>query len=439
MDTRTRTNILLVDDRDENLTALVVILEELGENLVVARSGTEALRQLMKLDFAVILLDVHMPGMSGFETASLIRSRAKWAATPIIFLTADDTDESGTFEGYRLGAVDFMQKPLRSEVLRAKVKVFVDLAKSADLIRRHAEELQAEIEIRKRLEQEVTRSEATFRAMIERSPYGTAVLRQGRVVFANPALLSTLQVDQTDVVIGRSCAELVYSEDAPQFRAMLDRVTEGTANGSPVEQRLVRSNGSVAHAELSAMPIAFDGDLCTLLIVNDVTEKRELHARMLELARTDHLTGLAVRRAGEESIEREVAKASRYGTKLSFALFDIDNFKSVNDSSGHIAGDRALRAVGNVLANEIRKSDVAIRWGGEELLVVLPHTDLDGAAVFAERVRCSIEALRIDDVGSVTISAGIAELGGDVVAERAIERADERLYEAKRSGRNRVC
>lgn len=122
-------NILLVDDHEENLLALEAILGDLGENLIRAQSGPEALKQLLQRDFAVILLDVQMPGMDGFEVATLIRERTRSHSTPIIFLTAISTSETHVFQGYALGAVDYLFKPFAPDILRSKVVVFVDLFK----------------------------------------------------------------------------------------------------------------------------------------------------------------------------------------------------------------------------------------------------------------------------------------------------------------------
>src|SRR5512146_1465228 len=120
-------DILLVDDRPENLLALEAILEPLGQRVVRATSGEDALRQLLEREFAVILLDVQMPGMNGFETARLIKSRERTRYVPIIFLTAISKDETDVFTGYSVGAVDYMFKPFQPEILRSKVQVFVDL------------------------------------------------------------------------------------------------------------------------------------------------------------------------------------------------------------------------------------------------------------------------------------------------------------------------
>jgi signal transduction histidine kinase len=134
-----KTDILIVDDLPEKLLVYRTILEELGQNLVVARSGEEALREVLRHDFAVILLDVQMPGIDGFETASLIRRRKRSAHTPIIFVTAF-ADEVRQAEGYAQGAVDYILAPVVPEVLRAKVRVFVDLFRMSLQVRRQAEE-----------------------------------------------------------------------------------------------------------------------------------------------------------------------------------------------------------------------------------------------------------------------------------------------------------
>src|SRR3954462_25954 len=131
-------NILLVDDQPANLVALEAMLEDLGQNLVRAESGREALKRLLSDDFAVILLDVKMPEMDGFETAELIRQRDRSRHTPILFLTAGDTTQTQAVRGYAVGAVDYLIKPVVPEFVRSKVAVFVELAKKNELLRRQA-------------------------------------------------------------------------------------------------------------------------------------------------------------------------------------------------------------------------------------------------------------------------------------------------------------
>lgn len=138
---REQVNILLVDDRPGNLLALEAALGSLGQNLVKANSGEEALRRLLRMDFAVILLDVQMPGISGFDLAADIRRRPSLRGIPMIFLTAINKTEAHVAKGYELGAVDYIFKPLVPEVLRAKVSVFIELHKKSEEVRRQKEEL----------------------------------------------------------------------------------------------------------------------------------------------------------------------------------------------------------------------------------------------------------------------------------------------------------
>ena len=169
---RTKINVLVVDDHPENLLALEAILDGLGQNIVKAHSGAEALRCLLNQDFAVILLDVQMPDMDGFETATLVRNRERSRHTPIIFLTAFSASDNLLFKGYSLGAVDYLFKPIQPEVLTVKVAVFVDLFENTVEIKRQAAQLEAintelselnkllkqEIDERKRVEEKITSS-----------------------------------------------------------------------------------------------------------------------------------------------------------------------------------------------------------------------------------------------------------------------------------------
>src|SRR5882724_3788503 len=157
-------DILVVDDNQANLTAIEAALSQLGRKLVLAHSGVEALGRLLEQDFALIILDVVMPGMDGFETAKLIRTRERNRATPIIFITGLSWESDAVLRGYELGAFDFLMKPIRPEVLRAKATVFVqlqertiELAVKADELREvqaraHMREMQAQ---RRRFEAEV--------------------------------------------------------------------------------------------------------------------------------------------------------------------------------------------------------------------------------------------------------------------------------------------
>lgn len=143
-------NLLVVDDRDENLLALEAVLSDPAYRIVRARSGREALKEVLDQDFALILLDVQMPGVDGYETAVLIRERPRSRQTPIIFLTANDWGSQHVFRGYTVGAVDYLVKPVAPDVLRSKVAVFVELFNKQEALRHAQEELESRIAERTR-------------------------------------------------------------------------------------------------------------------------------------------------------------------------------------------------------------------------------------------------------------------------------------------------
>jgi len=165
-----------------------------------------------------------------------------------------------------------------------------------------------------------------------------------------------------------------------------------------------------------------------------IQERREL---LKDKAYKDLLTGLYRREILNDLIEKEFYRSKRYGYHFSILMIDIDNFKKVNDTYGHLVGDKVLKKVAETTKKTLRRSDIAIRYGGEEFLIILPHTDLDAAKIAAERIRKNIEKLNVDGV-KVTVSIGIADNSLSPRLEDLIRKADQALYIAKRTGKNRV-
>jgi two-component system cell cycle response regulator len=206
-------------------------------------------------------------------------------------------------------------------------------------------------------------------------------------------------------------------------------------------------------ARVEGRDVRLGSELGALGYLTDPTDLDLLRARartLLELkqyldscqeaAFTDHLTGLANRRRFERQLEREVARTERYGRPFCLLLVDIDNFKDVNDTRGHDAGDEALRRVANVIQSGTRGIDTGARIGGDEFAVILPETDLVHGLEVAERLRAAVAALDFNPAGRITASLGAAELPACArTGEELRAAADAALYEAKRGGRDRAA
>jgi PAS domain S-box-containing protein len=223
-------NVLLVDDRPENLLALEAILEPLGQTLLYANSGEDALRRLLRYDVAVILLDVQMPELDGFETARLIKQRERTSHVPIIFVTAISKDEEQVFLGYSAGAVDYVFKPFNPDVLRSKVAVFIELHEKNEQLRLQAEQLKEQELAELRRE-----SEERYRFLAEAQPDQIwTALPNGELDYVNQRALDYFATSFPELV-ERGWTEVVHPEDLGR---MLDRWQIALATGEPYENEL---------------------------------------------------------------------------------------------------------------------------------------------------------------------------------------------------------
>jgi PAS domain S-box-containing protein len=286
----TRANILLVDDRPDKLLALEAVLSSLNQNLVTARSGKEALRHLLNGDFAVILLDVSMPCMDGFETASLIRKRARSEHTPIIFITSINNSDTHVARGYSLGAVDYMLTPIIPEILRTKVSVLVELYLKTELIRRQAEQLrQAEAhkhqrqlaEVEDRLEME-TRRNRFFTLSIDLLAIASF---DDHFIQLNPVWEPTLGYTAGELR-SKSLLELVHPEDRTTTAEQLTRLKMGDAPAY-FENRYLCRDGSFRWLGWTAAPFA--SEQLVYIFARDITSRKaaetEIHNLNRELER----------------------------------------------------------------------------------------------------------------------------------------------------------
>src|SRR5580704_6741925 len=255
-----RIKILLVDDTPENLISLEAALDGLGQELVLANSGTEALRHLLEDDFAAILLDVKMPEMDGFQTAELIRSRKRSRDIPILFLTGYKSDEH-LFRGYDLGAVDFLFKPIVPEILRSKVSVFVELSRNTALLRRQTEVLR--------------KAEQKFRSLLEAAPDAMIISSEdGGISLVNSQVEAMFGFSREEL-IGRNIRMLVPDWTPSSPLSLDSRGLAAAGLSSPKELWAVRKNKQRYPVEISLSPLQTEEGLLLTSAIRDITERKK--------------------------------------------------------------------------------------------------------------------------------------------------------------------
>ncbi|HTQ02387.1 MAG TPA: diguanylate cyclase [Polyangiaceae bacterium] len=299
----------------------------------------------------------------------------------------------------------------------------------------------SDITAQKIAEGAVRRSEQNVRALFAAAPVAMALVRSedSTVVFGNPRCADLFGMTQQELE-GRKAVD--YYVDRSERDRIVERVLEeGYVDGETVRMR--RQSGQEFWALVSARAIEFDGAPALLAGVTDVSEQKALEARLRELAMHDELTGLYNRRHFVELAEAEVARARRTGMPLSLAMLDIDHFKAVNDVFGHPVGDAALRVLARCMRETLRTSDVPARLGGEEFVVLLMDTGLEGAVAVTERLRERVGRAEVpagrERVARFTVSGGVAELAPGERLDGLLARADEALYRAKDEGRDRTA
>jgi diguanylate cyclase (GGDEF)-like protein len=254
-------------------------------------------------------------------------------------------------------------------------------------------------------------------------------------------------------MIGKVAGDFILAEDLPVLSAAVVRIFSPGVQSETATVRMRKKDGSAVWMEMNARLVR---DSSTgeprefVTVMRDITERKVLEERLSALSLTDSLTGLWNRRAFDEALNREWKRTLREGSQISLLLLDIDRFKEFNDRYGHQVGDDCLRAVAACLKEAVRDTDIIARYGGEEIVVILPSTDTAGAVEVAEKMRRAIEALRLtrearpEGGDRVTVSVGVAtalaRLGGTIsLPESLLLTADTAMYKAKNGGRNRVA
>lgn len=422
--------ILIVDDVPANLFALEQTLKPLKAELTRAESGEEALSQVLREDFALILMDVQMPGMDGFETVELMRDYEETKNIPVIFVTAISKEEQFISQGYNTGAVDYLFKPINPTVLLSKVSVFLELAKQRVQLQDVIEENRLMAEHNETILDCISEGIVSFSS-------------SGKIDWANPTALKLLNSD-AEHIKDAHLFDLFYTEShSPAISWQSFEKSELIKTKAHVRSSdflLQRQDKSTFPAEFSMSGFTTEISEGGVFSFQDITERKWTENELIRLAQEDSLTQLPNRSLFHEFLRCSLQERLRDNGNLALLMLDMDDFKRVNDTLGHDVGDILLQSVSGRIQTALRQGDLVARLGGDEFGIILPMIrQSDDAARVAKKILKSFELEHKLEGHLIKVGAsiGIATFpeGGQDIKE-LIKSADTAMYHAKGTGRN---
>ena len=427
--------ILIVDDSAAKRLAMRTMLAPLGHAVVEADSGRGALRAVLQRTFAMILMDVRMPSLDGYETAKLIRQRRQSAITPIIFVTGFGRDEIETNAAYAGGAVDFIFNPIHPEVLRAKVTAFVNLFQQAQALQSSLDSITA-------LNVALRESEVRARAVLQHVADGIVTAGEGGLIESFNRSARRLFGYRAHEVIGQPLKLIVAPSHHDVFsaaaRALWTLATANDAPADPIETVGCRKDGSCFAMEMDVSEMQIGERSFTIACIRDISGRKAYTEALEHRTLHDELTGLPNRVLFGDRLDQAIAAADRAGEPRGILVVALDKLGDINDIRGHETGDGVLRAVAERLRGVLRDSDTVGRIGGDEFGILLAgETDVARAATIAWKIHNAFEDPYVINghVIDVQASIGIAFFPrhGRAIDE-LLRRADVAMHEARQSG-----
>ena len=413
--------ILIVDDNPTNIQVLSDLLKEYGFKVLVAKDGESCLQRLEKVRPDLILLDVLMPGIDGFETCRRLKASPGTKEIPVIFMTAlaDPVDK---LKGLTIGAVDYITKPLQHEEAIARVNIHLQLRNLNKRLEEQNATLQQEIRSRKLAESALRLSEEKFAKAFRSSPIPITIstLSEGRFIEVNESFCTLTGFSQSEI-IGHTSAELNFWVNLDNHIQIIQLLRDkGVVRNQELDYRI--KSGEVKTVLFSAEIINYGGQDCLLAIPNDITERKQdktaiaqANREIKRLTTLDTITQIANRHRFEEYLGQQWRKLVLEPNSLSLILCKLENFQHYNNTHGYAAANEFLRTIAQIISKASDNLDnLAARYDSEEFALILPNTRDTKAIKLANKIREEIKKLahhtQSETSQKVTLTIGTASI-----------------------------
>lgn len=428
-------SVLYVEDENDVREFTSKLLSSLLKKVYTAQNGLEGLEifEENKENIDLIISDINMPKMNGLEMCENIRKINN--EIPLV-ITSAHNDTSFLKKAIDVGVNTYAMKPIDLyQLIESIIKAMEPI-----LLKKRLVELNLSLE--SKIEQEISK----IKSILDAQDNIIIVTNKEEITNVNKKFLNFFNITDFDNFISNKKNIFDFFEEEFGFITK-EQIKKHDCWVKYIKDlheidRIVKIKNSLGEEKIFAINVDYyeNKDDYYVFSLTDITKLKEKSNLLEYQASHDKLTGLFNRNKFDEIYTKELKRAKRYKNNLSMILFDIDDFKYVNDTFGHQIGDEVLKEISKLLSNTIRETDISVRWGGEEFLILLPQTDLFGAQAVAEKLRLNIKNEVITQKQlNITASFGVTQMNDEIDDENLfVSRCDKLLYKAKNSGKNIV-
>ncbi|MDD2896347.1 MAG: diguanylate cyclase [Aliarcobacter sp.] len=427
-------SVLYVEDETDVREFTSKLLASLLKNVYVAQDGLEGLKifEEHKDDIDLIVSDINMPKMDGLSMCEAIKKINN--EVPLV-ITSAHNDTNFLKRSIEIGVTTYAMKPIDLyQLIESIIKAMEPI-----ILKRKLIELNLSLE--SKIEQEISK----IKSILDAQDNIIIVTNKEEITNVNKKFLDFFGVNNFDEFISTKKNIFDFFEEEFGFitKEQINKQESWIKYIKELHEidRIVKIKGASEEERIFAINVDYydNKDDYYVFSLTDITKLKEKSNLLEYQASHDKLTGLFNRNKFDEIYTKEIKRARRYENNLSIIIFDVDDFKIVNDTYGHQIGDEVLKEMSQIMLNNVRELDITVRWGGEEFLILLPQTNLEGAILAANKIKTAIKEHSFTDKSLIiTGSFGVTQLLDEDNERDFISRADKLLYEAKRTGKNKV-